>query len=653
MLAVVFQLHAESNQIYNFMIDFSPDFRQNEVERLSRDHPTTEQLTEVVLTALTSSHTAKILFNAKTTLRVLLRRFSRRVLPCFPLPNLLDPQIAAWVCDPDDHQQTKFQLPLLLRRYCNTENASAASTTGVQSLVPEVSSLSDDLTQVCRLWSVLHDLMSTQNTLPAFNKQEMPLVQILAIMQINGVAFDGRLFANSRHLIAVKLREIEDKACALLGRPFLLTSPEQVSRVLFEELKLERIERTDRGRAGAPNKTHASTSEEVLVKLSKVHPLPALILEHRGLSKRLTTYMDPMTKAAGVCVNPAHRDTHKDKLERIHSTWNQILTGTGRLSSSKPNLQSLPRSDVSEEVNIRDAFVASDSSRMLLTADYSQMEMRILALKSQDANLIKLFADQQDGDIYKLLASKCFNIPVSEVSKEAREKAKTVSLGIIYGMGPASVAEKLSRNTSSPVSLESAKQLVATWHATFPSVKVFIKKTIAQARRNGYVTVMSNRRRYFPNIKSPLPIKKAYSERQCVNTVIQGSAADMVKRAMIRIQKALYPSCTAETYSNSQLTSKPAAGADTPPVADMVLQIHDEVVMEVPLEHFDRVCGIVRQAMEGVLPSANVAFPVNLKYGPRLGSLQALPPASSQTTSSSRSLPCTDSAETPRVVPEG
>lgn len=292
------------------------------------------------------------------------------------------------------------------------------------------------------------------------------MVAILATLQFNGIAFDRGVFLSRRHFLALQVAGLEQQACTLVGKQFLLTSPEQVARILFEDLKLPQVNSSDRGRSSATNNRHHSTGNEILAKLSPLHALPGIILQHRTLSKKLSTYIDPMIRAS--C--PDRQGT--SAVYHIYSQWNQVLTGTGRLSSSKPNLQSLPRPSkpappkpasftalldpaaveegVDEMINIREAFVVSDPSKVLLSADFSQMEMRILALLSKDPSLQRFF-NEAKGDIYNMLASACFNIAPEQVKSTDRDKAKAVSLGIIYGMGPQSTAEQLTRDRKSVV----------------------------------------------------------------------------------------------------------------------------------------------------------------------------------------------------------
>jgi DNA polymerase-1 len=377
--------------------------------------------------------------------------------------------------------------------------------------------------------------------------------------------------------------------------------------VLYDELKLPKLELNAGGRKKAAV-THHSTSDEILTKLSKAHPLAGLIIEHRALSKVLTTYMDPFTSCAVRCLNPGHH--HGSSIALIYPQWNQMQTGTGRLSCSRPNLQSLPRA--SERCRVRDAFVASSPDKVLVSADYSQIEMRVLAVMSKDDNLIQLFCS--DADLYRMMASSCFGIALEDVHDCDRAIAKELSLGLIYGLGARALADKINERLDTglaaapeqEITEQKATNLAESWFRAFPKVRAFQNSVKAKARRDGFVETLAHRRRYLPDMKSADSKLRSADERRTVNTAIQGTAADLMKGSMLRLSKAL-----ALAFPNQS----PAV---------VVLQVHDELILEVERSAMGSVVAIVRKSFEDVLPDAPIPFKVNVKVGDRLGALSPL-----------------------------
>jgi DNA polymerase-1 len=353
---------------------------------------------------------------------------------------------------------------------------------------------------------------------------------------------------------------IEKSIYTLAGTEFNINSPKQLAEVLFERLGLTPVKRT---------KTGFSTNVDVLEELSHVHPLPGEILQYRTLAKLKSTYVDALPEL----INPA--------TGRLHTSLNQTVTATGRLSSSEPNLQNIPvRTAVGRE--IRRAFIAEDGCS-LLSADYSQIELRILAHLSGDPSLIRTFVD--DLDVHTRTASEIFGLPPEEISPEMRRKAKAVNFGIIYGISAFGLAQDIG------VSHAEAKRYIDGYFARYPKVREFIDRTIDRARTTGFVTTLLGRKRYIPELSSGTAAVRGFGERTAVNTPIQGTAADLIKLAMIAIHRNI---------SDRRLGSR------------MILQVHDELIFEVPDNEVETMRSLVKREMEGVL---ELSVPVRVDVG--------------------------------------
>ncbi len=400
-----------------------------------------------------------------------------------------------------------------------------------------------------RLTRLLEPKLEELSLEELFHRVEMPLVEVLAAVEMNGVKIDADLLAGMSLSLEEQLQVSMKRIHEIAGREFNINSPVQLREVLFDELKLKPIKRT---------KTGPSTDVSVLERLASEHPLPAEILEYRQLNKLRSTYVDALPRL----VNP---DTG-----RIHTSFNQTVTATGRLSSSDPNLQNIPiRTELGRE--IRKAFVA-EPGHLLLSADYSQIELRILAHLAKDSALISAFLNQED--IHARTASQVFDVPLEEVNSEQRRMAKAVNFGVLYGMSHF----RLSRELQIPD--QTAKEFIENYFGVYSSVREFIDKTIAGAQSDGYVTTILNRRRYIPELKDSNHNVRSNAERIAVNTPIQGSAADMIKLAMINCHDRML---------REKLVSK------------MVLQVHDELVFEVPSGEEEAMKSLVKDEMEGVL----------------------------------------------------
>ncbi len=407
----------------------------------------------------------------------------------------------------------------------------------------------EDADVTLRLMAPLEAEMERGGVTAVFRDIEMPLMPVLARMERNGVRLDTDALAETGRLFQSRMEQLEAEIYQLAGHPFSITSPRQVGVVLFDELRLsERARKTKGGQY--------STSEEVLESLRTRHPIVEKILAHRGLKKLLGTYVDALPRL----VNP--------ETGHIHTSFNQAVTATGRLSSSNPNLQNIPvRGDDGRE--IRKAFVPEPGC-IFFSADYSQIELRIMAHLSGDEHLIQDF--REGKDIHAATAARIFKKPLEAITRDERRKAKTANFGIIYGISAFGLAERME------VSRTEAKELIDNYFATYPKVRDYMRESVEQARRRGYIETLFHRRRYLPDINSANAVVRGYAERNAVNAPIQGTAADIIKRAMVGIDRRL---------SEEKLRSK------------MILQVHDELNFSVLPEELDRVRRIVVEEMEG------------------------------------------------------
>lgn len=382
-----------------------------------------------------------------------------------------------------------------------------------------------------------------------FHEIEMPLMPVLAQMERNGVRLDTEVLSETGEQFRQRMQQLKTEIYELAGHPFTITSPRQVGEVLFDELKLnEKAKKTKSGQY--------STGEEVLEAIKHKHPIVEKILAHRALKKLISTYIDALPKL----IYPA--------TGRIHTSFNQAVTATGRLSSSNPNLQNIPvRGDDGRE--IRKAFVPEPGC-IFFSADYSQIELRIMAHLSADEHLVNDF--RCGRDIHAATASRIFHKPIEEVSRDERRKAKTANFGIIYGISAFGLAERME------VSRTEAKELITNYFDTYPRVKEYMQTSVKRARELGYIVTEFGRRRYLPDITSRNAVVRGYAERNAVNAPIQGTAADIIKIAMVRI---------AQRFEAEGIQSK------------MILQVHDELNFSVLPEELDHVKNIVIQEMEG------------------------------------------------------
>lgn len=407
----------------------------------------------------------------------------------------------------------------------------------------------EDADVTLRLMKPLAEELRKNSLEEVFQNIEMPLMPVLARMERNGVVLDTETLKEVENDFTARLQTLEKDIYELAGHEFTINSPRQVGEVLFGELKLsEKVKKTKSGQY--------STSEEVLRDLHSKHPIVQKILDYRGLKKLLSTYVEALPKL----INPA--------TGHIHTSFNQAVTATGRLSSSNPNLQNIPvRGEDGRE--IRKAFIP-EAGEIFFSADYSQIELRIMAHLSGDEHMIEAF--NAGHDVHAATAARIFHKDIKDISKDERRKAKTANFGIIYGISAFGLAERMD------VSRTEAKELIDSYFEMYPKIKDYISKAVDTAREKGYIETEFGRRRYLPDINSHNAVVRGYAERNAVNAPIQGTAADIIKIAMIRVQQRL-----------------DAEGCK----ARMMLQVHDELNFSVPTDEFDKVKRIVIEEMQG------------------------------------------------------
>ena len=406
----------------------------------------------------------------------------------------------------------------------------------------------EDADVTLKLKNILEKELKENDAEQLFYEIEMPLIPVLAHIESNGMLLDTEALKQSSDYFTAKIKLIEQEIYALADGEFNIASPKQVGEVLFDKLKI--VDKAKKTKTG-----QYVTSEEVLESMRHKHEIVEKILEHRGLKKLLGTYID----ALPLLINP--------RTGRVHTSFNQTVTATGRLSSSNPNLQNIPIRDENGK-EIRKAFIPDEGS-LFFSADYSQIELRIMAHLSEDKNMIDAF--MSGHDIHTATAAKIYKIPLNEVNADMRRKAKTANFGIIYGISIFGLAERMN------VDRKEAKELIDGYFETYPQVKTYMDKSIEVAREKGYVETVFHRKRFLPDINSRNAVVRGYAERNAINAPIQGSAADIIKVAMVRIY---------ERFRRENIQAK------------MILQVHDEINFSVPLPEHEQVEHIVITEME-------------------------------------------------------
>jgi DNA polymerase-1 len=536
---------------------------------------------ETVIAALrepmADPHKAKIGHNLKYDALML----TRNGAPVSPLS--FDTMLAAWLVQPEAYN---LGLKDMARAYLSVQmthieeligrgkNQATMDTVPIASAAPYAAA---DAEVCLRLMPLLQAKMEEVNAGSLFREIEMPLVPVLAQMELNGVQLDVDMLKKMSTLLGKRLLEIEQSIQDAVGYSFNLNSTQQLSKALFDTLGLEPPDRRKKTSSG-----FYSTSADVLETIRHQHPVVETILEYRELAKLKSTYLD----ALPLQVNPR---TH-----RVHTSYNQTGSVTGRLASSDPNLQNIPTRTETGRL-VRNAFVAGPGMG-LLAVDYSQIELRIVAHMSGDETMLAAFRAGQD--IHATTAAAIYGVPLEAVTKEQRRHAKAINFGLIYGMS----AFGLSRTTD--LTLGEAENFVKAYFARFPTVKHFLDGLRQLAAQQGYVETLLGRRRYFPNLKNPTNQNvRAREEREAINAPVQGTAADIMKLAMIRLPEALV---------KAQLAAR------------MLLQVHDELVLEVPEAERDAAAAVVRSVMENAYPLC-IPLSTEARWGKNWGALEVLP----------------------------
>jgi DNA polymerase-1 len=475
----------------------------------------------------------------------------------------VDSMIASYLIDPSGGG---YRLKDVAAEYLGYRKAAKSGEPSEPKLDVIAAEACERAAIVCKLSKLLPEKLEELELVELFEKIEMPLIPVLAKMEQNGVAVDVSMLTDLSQDFEKRLDSIQEEIFSLAGERFNIGSTKQLGNVLFNKLGLKPGRRTATG---------YSTAEDVLQKLAPTHPLPHLVLEHRQLSKLKSTYVDSLR----ALINP--------ETNRIHTSFNQAVTATGRLSSTNPNLQNIPMR-TEEGRKIRKAFVAGSENWMILSADYSQIELRLLAHLSGDQGLQNAFS--KGRDIHSSTAAALMGVEEEGVTPELRSRAKEVNFGIIYGMGSHGLASRLG------IDHDEAKNFIKGYFEAYPGVRQFIDRTIEDARRQGFVTTILNRRRYLPGMHSDSKAAVRLSERMAVNTRIQGSAADLIKIAMIEVDREI---------RRLRLQAK------------MIIQVHDELVFEVSREDLDELEGMVAREMAS---AAGLEFDVPIVVNTASGS---------------------------------
>ncbi len=519
------------------------------------------EVREALGPAFASSKT-KCAHNAKFDIHVL------RALGIEVAPPIADSMLAHYVVDPTQ----RHGMDPLAREFLRYDPIPIESLIGprgkgqlTMDRVPAervAEYAAEDADVTLRLHRALEPVVRERGAWRAYDEAENPLVPVLADMEDAGIRIDVDALARYSGVLAQELAGLVSRIHELAGGPFNIDSPQQLGRVLFEGLRLPAAAKTSTG--------HWSTAEDVLQGLAGEHEIVPAILDYRAVSKLKSTYVDKLP----LCIDP--RDG------RVHTTFQQALTETGRLSSDNPNLQNIPvRTDRGKP--IRAAFVAADADHLLVSADYSQIELRMMAALSGDETMIDAF--RHDADIHAATAARVYGIDEKDVTREQRSHCKQVSFGIIYGISAFGLAQRLG------IARHQADGLIKAYFEMFPGVRRFMDETIERARRDGYVSTLLGRRRPLRDIASRNATIRAAAERNAVNTPVQGSAADLVKLAMVRVHAAL---------RERSLRSR------------LVLQIHDELLLDCPKGEVAEASALVKDAMENAIP---LAVPLKVDVG--------------------------------------
>jgi DNA polymerase-1 len=489
-----------------------------------------------------------------------------------------DTMIAHYLLEPDNRRHGMDYLsenylrykPVSISQLIGEKGKNQSSMRDVAlELIKDYAAEDADIT--LRLHRYFMPFIDSENLGVVYHKIDCPLIPVLADMEFEGIRLDVTSLERMSGELSVEIEQTQKDIFSAAGVQFNIASPKQVGEVLFDRLKLDsKAKKTATGQY--------MTNEETLSKLAGKHPVIDLILDYRELQKLKGTYVDALPKM----VNSGDG--------RIHTSFNQIVAATGRLSSDNPNLQNIPiRTPRGRE--IRKAFVPRDENHVLLSADYSQIELRVVASMSRDEAMMEAF--KQGKDIHTATAARVFKVPESEVSKEQRYRAKSVNFGIIYGQGAFGLAQNLN------ISRTEAREIIESYKAEFSGITSFMDRMVASARETGYVQTLMGRRRKLPDISSANQVVRAQAERNAINAPIQGTAADMIKMAMIEVHRLL-----GEKGFNTR----------------MLLQVHDELIFDVPKSELDTVKPLIEDAMIHAMP---LEVPVLVESGYGINWLEA------------------------------
>ncbi|MGV3612713.1 MAG: DNA polymerase I [Fluviicola sp.] len=551
------------NALHADLVGMSFSFKEREAYYVAvpKDKSEAQSIVDEFKPFFESEQIEKIAHNMKYDIQVLHRYGVKFAGPLF------DTMIAHYLIQPESKQGMDF----LAEYYLNYTPISIETLIGKKGkgqgnmgdLPPEAISdyACEDADITFQLKQLFGPQIEKEHLKKLFYEMEMPLVSVLAKMEEEGVAIDiPHLEAYSKQL-ADETAALEIRIKELAGMDFNVDSPKQLGDVLFEHMKISsKAKKTKTGQY--------ATSEDILQQHKNDHEIIPCILDYRQMKKLKSTYVDPLP-------------TMKDPVDgRVHTSYMQTVTATGRLSSNAPNLQNIPiRSERGKE--IRKAFIARSADFQLMSADYSQIELRIIAALAEDTNMIQAFKDKVD--IHRATAAKVFHVELDEVTKDQRSAAKAVNFGIIYGQSAFGLSQNLG------ISRTEAKQIIDSYFAQYSTIKTYMDKAVKDARENGYVETIMQRRRYLPDINSANAVVRGFAERNAVNAPIQGSAADIVKLAMVAVDKAM-------TKANVQ--------------SKMILQVHDELVFDVHKDEQEIMKALVKEAME---TAVSLAVPMEVE----------------------------------------
>lgn len=546
-------------------MSFSYKAREAFYVAVPADFNEAKSIVEEFLPFFSSTSVEKIAHNIKYDLKVLNRYGISVASPTF------DTMVAHYLINPESKQGMDFLAEFYLKyQPISIETLIGKKGKGqgnMRDLKPEEISdyACEDADITFQLKQLFEPEIQKEHLKELFYEMEMPLVEVLKDMEQEGIAIDVAGLKDYSKQMEITLTELEKNIKAEAGMDFNVDSPKQLGDILFDVLKISsKAKKTKTGQY--------ATSEDILQKHEKDHPIIPMILEYRQLRKLKSTYVDPLP-------------TMTDRIDgRIHTNYMQTVTATGRLSSNNPNLQNIPiRTDKGKE--IRKAFIPRNEEYTLMAADYSQIELRIIAALSKDVNMIEAFSSGQD--IHKATAAKVFNVSLEEVTRDQRSAAKAVNFGIIYGQSAFGLAQNLN------ISRTEAKSIIDAYFEQYSTIKTYMDGAVSQARDKGYVETIMQRRRYLPDINSANAVVRGFAERNAVNAPIQGSAADIIKMAMVSVYRAM---------KQQPLKSK------------MILQVHDELVFDVHKSEMDLMKKLVEEAMEHAVKLV-VPMEVELQFG--------------------------------------